>query len=107
VFTLRGPYTYKPPPNETFFINDTFPGGRSIPVVPTGLYEVATVTELITVAALVPSRPSSAHPQLIGSYSGFVNATSSPAQGGVLTPALATPCNRQTERDPPVGKTMA
>ena len=86
VFTLRGVYTYKPRPNETFFLNETFSEGRSLTLVPQGLYDVATVTELNIVAALVPPTHSSAQPQLIGGYSGVVHVTSSPAQGGVLTP---------------------
>lgn len=86
VFTLRGVYTYKPPPNETFFLNETFSQGRSLTLVPQGLYDVATVTELTIVAALVPPSHSSAEPQIIGGYSGVVHVMSSPAKGGVLTP---------------------
>ncbi|MBV8529641.1 MAG: hypothetical protein JOZ75_15120 [Candidatus Dormibacteraeota bacterium] len=85
VFTLRGAYTFVPPPNVSFWLSRTY-NGKDVRLVQPGYYKVVTATELIILAALVPKGASTGEPQLIGSYRGVVATTDTPAAGGELSP---------------------
>ena len=79
VFTLRGAYSFTPPTNETFWLNIGAGDGKTVQLVPPGLYKHATASELFILAVLVPAGHASTGPQLIGGYAGIVGATSTPA----------------------------
>ena len=79
VFTLRGSYSFNPPPDGLFSLNNTTSGGKTAQVVPPGVYKQVTASEILILAALVPPSHSNADPELIGSYAGIVSTTVTPA----------------------------
>lgn len=79
VFTLRGSYNFNPPPDGLFSLNNTSGDGKTVQVVPPGVYKHVGASEVLMLAALVPPSHSNAEPELIGSYTGIVSTTATPA----------------------------